>query len=191
MSTEEMPSLSSSAFISHLNSYPLVNDSVSYVKGHPIGQKSIALSTSAYDTLIKPFSPYIAKANGYAHPYISKVDGLADSGLGKAEVYFPIVKEPTDKIKGRITDTVYYPQRKASDVYAFGTGFATEQKDHVFKVYSDEYNKMAGDQKGLVPAAKAGITTTILLSSQFVEWFANYLSGKKQEAKEVVDEKTS
>src|SRR4051794_6967639 len=106
----------SSAFINHLHSLPVVNDGVSYFKDHPLGQKSIAISNSAYDTLIKPFTPYIAKANGYASPYVSKADSLADSGLGKVEARFPIVKEPTDTIKGKISQTVSYPRKKASDI---------------------------------------------------------------------------
>jgi len=185
----DIPSPSSSAFISHLGSYPIVSDSVSYFKEHPLGKKSIAVSNTAYERIVKPFKPYIVKVNHYASPYVSKADSIADQGLGHLEAHLPIVKEPTDQLKGRITSTVSYPKKAASDILKLGN----EKKDYVLKVYSNEYSKMRGDQKGLsvVPAAKAGVTTTIIVSANLMEWFGGILAGKKQQAKEVVDEKTS
>jgi len=185
----EIPSPSSSAFINHLGSYPIVSDSVSYFKEHPLGKKSIAVSNTAYDKIIKPFTPYIVKVNHYASPYVSKCDSMADSGLGRLEARLPIVKEPTDQLKDRITSTVGYPKKAASGVLSFGN----EKKDYVLKVYSDEYSKMGGDPKGLsvVPAAKAGVTTTIIVSANLMEWVGGILAGKKEQAKEVVEEKTS
>jgi len=177
-----------SAFINHLGQIPAVNDGVTYFKDHPLGQKSIALSNSAFDTFVKPLSPYIAKANGYASPYVHKADELADSGLGRVEERFPIIKEPTDKIKATITEKVTYPQKRAADVYASGSAYAFEQKDYVLKVYSDEYRKI-GDE-GYIPMAKASVITSIILSTQLYGWLTAYLTSKKEETKEVVDEKT-
>lgn len=179
----------SSAFINHLHSLPVVHDGVTYFKSHPIGQKSIAASSSAYDIFVKPFSPYIAKANGYASPYVSKADKYADSGLGHVEQRFPIVKEPTDKLKGRLHDTVQYPRKKASDIFTLGSGYILDQKDYVTKVYTSEYNKAGGE--GIVAAAKASVTTTLGISTQFVGWLSTFLVTKKEEAEKKVDEKTN
>jgi len=192
MAANGTPSPQSSAFISHLGSYPVVNDGVDYVKGTPLGQKAINTSQVAYDRLVKPFSPYIAKANEYAGPYVAKADNLADSGLSQVDARFPIVKESTETIKGKVNDTVAYPRKRASDFVAFGTGFAQEQKDYVIKVYFDEYQKMGGEtkQKGVVPAAKALVSTNLVLSAQLISWLATYFTQKKEQTKEVVDEKT-
>jgi hypothetical protein len=180
-----------SAFINHLGQLPAVNDGVTYFKEHPLGQKSIALSSSAYDTVVKaskPLSPYIAKANDYASPYVHKADELADSGLGRVEERFPIIKEPTDKIKATITKTVTYPQKRASDIYASGSAYAAEQRDYVFKVYSDEYKKIG--EKGYIPMVKATIITSVILSTQLYGWLAAFVCAKKKEGQETVEQKT-
>lgn len=198
--TNGVPAPASSATINHLTSYPVVSDGIEYFKTHPIGQNAIAYSTAGYDRIVKPFSPYIAKANGFVSPYAHKADSLADSGLTKLDGYFPIVKEPTDTLKGKVTETVGYPRKKAGEVVAYGQGFASEQKDYVVKVYSSEHSKFG--EKGVVPAAKAGVTTSIILTAQVVSWLCEYLvvktdqakedaSEKVEEAKEVVNEKTS
>jgi len=190
MATNGIPSPASSAFVNHLASYPAVDDSVSYIKSTQIGQKGIAASNQAYDQIVKPLEPYIAKANGYASPYVAKVDELADSGLGFIDSRFPIVKEPTDSIKEKVQTTVGYPMKKTSDMVAFGAGFANESKDYVFKVYSDEYSKMGGGkQAGVVPAAKASISTSLIISTQLIQWVIKFVIAKKEEAKEQAMEK--
>jgi len=194
MSTENGAATSpaaNSAFINHLGQLPAVNDGVTYFKEHPLGQKSIAISSSAYDTVVKaskPLSPYIAKANGLASPYVHKADELADSGLGRVEERFPIIREPTDKIKATITEKVTYPQKRASDIYASGSAYAAEHRDHVFKVYTDEYKKL-GDE-GYIPMAKATIVTSLVLSAQLYGWLAAFVYAKKNEAKDTAEEKT-
>lgn len=185
MTTNGEPSPASSAFVSHLASYPAVDDSVSYIKSTQLGQRGIAASNTAFDQFVKPLSPYIAKANGYASPYVHKVDELADSGLGYIDSKFPIVKEPTDTIKEKVQSTVGYPMKKTSDIVAFGAGFAHESKDYLFKVYSDEYSKMGGEkQAGVVPAAKASVTTSLIISTQLINWLISIVLAKKEQAKE-------
>ncbi|KAJ6257103.1 hypothetical protein Dda_7988 [Drechslerella dactyloides] len=172
-----------SVFFSHLGSLPVVSDGVTYFKGHPVGQRSISISQSVFDTFVKPFTPYFAKANVYAGPYVSKADHLADSGLVKLEERIPLVKEPTEKLKERLTSTSAF--HVAQDALAFGN----EKKDYALKVYSDEYNKMSGGQGGLLPAAKASVSATYILSTQTIGWLTTYLVVKKKEAEEVVAEK--
>jgi len=176
---------SHSVFFSHLGSIPVVSDGVTYFKGHPYGQRSISLSQSAYDTFVKPFSPYIAKATPYATPYVSKADQFADSGLAKLEERVPLVKEPTEKLKERITSLPVYSG--AQDALTFGT----QKKDYAFKVYNEEYNKASNGHKSLISTAKAGVTTSYILTTETLGWLSAYLFAKKEEAKEVVDEKTS
>ncbi|KAK6336612.1 hypothetical protein TWF718_009411 [Orbilia javanica] len=171
-----------SVFLSHLGSLPVVSDGVTYFKGHPVGQRSLSISQSVYDTFVKPFSPYIAKANVYAGPYVTKADQFADSSLLQLEERVPIVKEPTEKLKERITSLLVY--HTAQDALAFGN----EKKDYALKVYNDEYNKASNGQKSLVSVAKAGISTTFILSTQTIGWIAGYLTAKKEEVKETVKE---
>ncbi|RVD89956.1 uncharacterized protein DFL_000942 [Arthrobotrys flagrans] len=173
---------SNSAFLNHLVGLPVVSDGVSYFKGHPVGQRSLSISQSVYDTFVKPFSPYIAKANVYAGPYVTKADKFANSGLDQLEERVPIVKEPTAKLKERITNLLVY--HTAHDALAFGN----KKKDYALKVYNDEYNKASNGQKSLVSAAKAGISTTFILSTQTIGWIAGYLTAKKEEVQETANE---
>ncbi|KAK6346949.1 hypothetical protein TWF696_007045 [Orbilia brochopaga] len=176
---------SHSVFFSHLGSLPVVSDGVTYFKGHPVGQRSISISQSVFDTVVKPFTPYFAKANVYAGPYVSKADQFADSGLVKLEERIPLVKEPTEKLKERLTSLAAF--HAAQDALAFGN----EKKDYALKVYNSEYSKISGGQGSLLTAAKAGVSTTFILSTQTIGWFTAYLTAKKEEAKETVSEKTA
>jgi len=173
-----------SVFLSHLGSLPVISDVVTYFKGHPVGQRSISISQSVYDTFVKPFSPYIAKANTYASPYVTKADQLADSGLVKLEERVPIVKEPTEKLKERLASFPAY--NAAQGALSFGN----EKKEYVIKVYSDEYSKASNGHKSLISAAKASVATTFILSSQTAEWLSGWLTSKK-ESKEALNEKAS
>ncbi|KAF3935872.1 hypothetical protein ABW20_dc0100257 [Dactylellina cionopaga] len=172
-----------SVFFSHLGSLPVVSDGVTYFKGHPVGQRSLSISQSVYDTFVKPFSPYLAKANVYAGPYVSKADQIADSGLAKLEERVPLVKEPTEKLKERITSIPGY--NAAQGYLAFGN----EKKDYAFKVYNDEYNKASNGQTSIICVAKAGVSTTYILSTQTIGWVASFLTAKKEEAEETIQEK--
>ncbi|KAF3917361.1 hypothetical protein ABW21_db0202528 [Orbilia brochopaga] len=174
-----------SVFFSHLGSFPVVSDGVTYFKGHPVGQRSISISQSVFDTLVKPFTPYFAKANVYAGPYVSKADELADSGLVKLEERIPLVKEPTEKLKERLTNLTAF--HVAQDALAFGN----EKKDYALSVYDNEYTKISGGQGNLLTTAKAGVSTTFILSTQTLGWFAACLTAKKEQTKEVVNEKTA
>jgi len=83
--------------ISHLNTFPVFTDTLSALQQHPVGQRSISITSTAYDKFLRPFSPYFVKVNQYASPYVTKADDIADLGLGKVEAKFPILKEPTEK----------------------------------------------------------------------------------------------
>ena len=127
--------------INHLKTFPVVSDSLSAVQQHPLGQRSISITNTAYDKFLKPFSPYFLKVNEYASPYVSKADEFADQGLGKVEATFPILKEPTENVKSRVTEQLQSPKKIAGDLYGTGLNLANEKKDYVFKVYHDELAK--------------------------------------------------
>lgn len=64
-----------------------------------------------------------------------------------------------------------------------------EGKDYVLGVFGGEKKKVGGE--GVVTWAKAGIATGLVVSSDALGWLSAFLSKKKTEAKEVVNEKTS
>ena len=127
--------------VSHLKSFPIISDSLSTIQAHPLGQRSISIYSTAYDTFVKPFTPYLVKVNDMASPYVGKVDDIADQGLGKLEEKFPIVKEPTENVKTKVAEQLQTPKKVADALYGTGLDFANEKKDYVFRVYHEERAK--------------------------------------------------
>jgi len=168
----------SSAFLSHLISYPLISDSISTFKSNPYGAKSIDLSTQGYNSLAKPVLPYFSKPYQYVSPYISKADSLGDSTLSTLDSKFPVVKKPTGELYSDGKAIVFFPLKKGN-----------EGKDYVFGVYGSEKKKVGG--QGLVTNGKAALATGLIVSSDAVGWLMSFLQQKKAEAKEVTNEKMS
>ncbi|KAF4301059.1 hypothetical protein SLS57_007911 [Botryosphaeria dothidea] len=170
----------SSHFVStqHLSSYPVVSDLISTYKSNPYGQKSLDLSTAAYDRFGKPIVPYLSKPYGYVAPYVQRADSLADNGLSEVEKRFPIVKENTSTIKGKVVEVAYFPLRVA------GQG-----RDYLFSTYNDEYQKTGGN--GIITTAKAVISTELKITADVLQIIADYLGPKKEEAKKFVHEKAN
>lgn len=178
--TPSSPTLKS---IEHLKSYPLVAHGITTFSSHPIGQKTIALSGSAYSRFIAPLSPYLSKA----YPYVNRADELADSSLGKLDSQLPIVKRSTENLKSVVIDAVGYPRKVVAQVIVRGSDFAKKKQEYVFKVYDDEFSKMGKEEKkhaGYIPMAKAGVTTGFVVSSEFMGAIAVYLKSKKETVKE-------
>lgn len=176
-----MPSYSShltntSSSLQHLQSYPVVSDSISTFKSNPYGQKSIDIAENGYKSIVAPVVDSLQGPYGYVKPYVDKADQLADGGMTKIDQTFPIVKKDTEEIKDSVLDVVFMPLR-----------MAFQGKDYVFKTYSNEYKKCGGD--GLVASGKAMITTSLVLTSDTLNWLSSYLSQKKEEAKNVASEK--
>ncbi|KAI9746083.1 MAG: hypothetical protein M1818_000764 [Claussenomyces sp. TS43310] len=168
----------SSAFLSHLTSYPVISDSISTFKSNPYGQKSLDLADQGYNTFAKPVIPYFSKPYQYVSPYVSKVDSIGDSTLSKVDSKFPAVKKPTGELYDNGKGIVFFPLRKT-----------LEGKDYVLSTYNSEYKKVGGE--GLVTLGKAAVTTTLIVSSDALSWLSNFLSAKKTQAKEVANEKTN
>lgn len=98
-----------SKFLSHITSYPVVNDTIETYKTNPYGKRSLELADGAYARFGKPVEPYLQKPYGYAAPYVQKVDELADSGLSKVETQFPIVKEETSTVVDTAKGYAFWP----------------------------------------------------------------------------------
>jgi len=169
-----------SLFISHLTSYPVICDSIEGFKSIPIGQKSISLADQGYSTFVKPVQPYFSRPYNLVSPYVSKADHLADRTLGHVESHFPIVKQPTDKIRDTVSDYARLPLRVAGD-----------GRDYLFNVYGNEYRKAGGDKGGLVAKGKASVATSLVVTSELLAWLSSYLGQKKEQAKEVTNEKVN
>jgi len=165
----------SSEFLSHLTSYPAVSDGISTFKSNPYGAKSLDLADAGYARFVKPVLPYAQKPYGYVAPYVAKADSLASHSLDKVDETFPIVKEDTEKIKGTVLDYAFYPIKLAG-----------ESKDYLFSTYSSEYKKCGGD--GYVSGGKAIITTSLVVTSDTLNWLSQFLGAKKEQAKSKADE---
>jgi len=167
-----------SQFIHHLTSYPIVNDGISTFKQNKYGAKSLEYADQGYARLAKPVLPYLSKPYGYVATYVARADSLGDQGLSKIDTTFPIIKEDTEKIKGTIFDSAYFPVRFAGDV-----------KNHVVDTFGSEYKKCGGD--GVVASGKAVITTSLVLSQESLAWASSFLQTKKEQVKEAVNEKAN
>lgn len=99
----------SSKFISHVTSYPVVNDSIETFKQHPVGKQSLDIADRAYQTFGKPVEPYAQNAFSYVKPYAQKADEMAASGLGHVDQRFPIVKEDTSTVIDTAKSYAFWP----------------------------------------------------------------------------------
>jgi len=167
----------SSAFLSHLISYPVISDSISTFKSSPYGAKSLSLTSSGYEKIGKPLLPYLSTPYSFISPYISKADSLGDSTLSTLDQKFPVVKKPTGELYDDAHSVVFFPLKKGS-----------EGKEYVLKTYSTEVKKVGGDG-GLVTYGKAVVSTGLIISSDTLSWLGAFLAKKKAEAKEVTNEK--
>jgi len=167
---------SSSAFLSHLTSYPVISDSISTFKSNPYGAKSLDLTNTTYEKLGKPFLPYFSKPYQYVSPYVKKVDSLGDSTLSTIDSKFPVVKKPTSDLYNEGKSIVFFPLTKGA-----------EGKDYVLKTYNTEVKNVGGD--GLLTYGKAAIGTGLRVGGDVYKWAAGFLGSKKAEAKEVSNEK--
>jgi len=168
----------SSAFISHLISYPLISDSISTFKSNPYGQKSLNLTSASYEKFGKPILPYLSKPYQYVSPYVAKVDSIGDHTLSTIDQKFPVVKKPTGELYNEGKDFVIWPIKKGN-----------EGKDYVFSTYGKEIEKTK--KEGIVGYGKAVVTTSLILTSDALAWLTEVLGRKKAEAKEVTNEKLS
>jgi len=165
-----------SAFLEHILNYPVISDSITTFKSNPYGQKSIALSDSAYKTFAQPVLPYLSKPYQYVLPYVKKVDDLGDKTLSKVDETFPIVKKPTDELFNDAKTIALFPLR-----------ISQSGKDYIFSTYASECKKVGGDN--LVTYGKAALTTALVVTTQAFNTASSFLGNKKEEAKAKAEDK--
>ncbi|KAI3552715.1 uncharacterized protein CCOS01_13888 [Colletotrichum costaricense] len=173
----DLPSVPSAA-LQHFLDYPVVHDGVVTFRNHPVGKKSLVYSDSAYKTFAEPLLPYFARPWGYLRPYAEKADNLGDQALTKVDERFPVVKKPTEELYAGAKGIIALPIR---------TG--VEAKDHVLKTFSQQKKKVGSEN--VVAYGKALIGTALITTSELIIWVGDVIHYKKEEAKEVVNEKTN
>lgn len=156
----------------------MVHDGVVTFRNNPYGKKSLALSDSAYKTFAEPLLPYFSRPWGYLRPYAEKADNLGDQALSKVDERFPIVKKPTDELYAGAKGIIALPIRTGLDA-----------KDHVLKTYTQEKKKVGADN--LVAYGKAIVSTALITSSELIIWVGDVIHYKKEETKEIVNEKVN
>ncbi|TKA27073.1 hypothetical protein B0A50_05264 [Salinomyces thailandicus] len=165
MTNGESPS---SKFISHVASYPVVNDGIETFKQHSVGKKSLELADGAYQRVGKPVEPYLQQGFSYVKPYYEKADSMADSGLGHVDQRFPIVKEETHTVVDTAKSYAFWPY------------------NYVSSTWNDEYKKTANHKDrgtGLTTSIMAIISTELRITSDFFQALANVLGPKYEESK--------
>lgn len=167
---------SHSKVLSHLQSFPVVHDSLEFYKTHPYGAKSLSLFNNTYQRFVAPLHPYLQTPYSYLSPYLTRADELGDSGLSKVETKFPIVKEDTNKLKETVQSYALLP-----------LSFVGKGKEYVFATWEDEYKKTHGEE-GLVKSAKAFVSTELKIGLDGFEYVRSYLGKGKEQASKKVDE---
>ncbi|KAF6843989.1 perilipin mpl1-like protein [Colletotrichum musicola] len=162
----------------HLLDIPVVHDGVVAFRNNPMGKRYLAISDSLYKNLAGPLVPYLAKPWSWVRPYAERVDALGDQALTKVEERVPVIKKPTDELYAGAKGIIYLPLQ---------TGI--EAKDHVLKTYAQEKKKVGGEN--IVTYGKAIVSTTLITSSEIIIWVGDVIHYKKEEAKDVVNEKAN
>ncbi|KAI4633789.1 uncharacterized protein J4E87_000955 [Alternaria ethzedia] len=162
MTNGETPS---SKALSHLNSYPVVHDSVETFKSNPYGSRALNLASNTYNSVVAPFHPYLRTPYSYLSPYLARADQLGDSGLSTLETHLPIVKEDTSKLKE----------------YAFSP------VTYVRSTWEDEYKKTHYNN-GVVKMGVATVSFELRMVSDACDVVLGYLNKGKEQTKKKVDE---
>lgn len=168
----------SSAFIQHLLDYPVVSDGIHTIKTNELGQRSIKLGDSAYQTIAAPVLPWLTKPYAYVSPYVTRADSFGDKTLDRLDERFPLVKKPTGELYADTKDLILLPYNKA-----------WEGRDHVLDVYSTEIKK--NEQTGVFGYGRAAVVTALVVSNETLNWIGSWLSAKKDEASQTVNEKVN
>ena len=189
----------SAKFLSHLQSYPVVSDSVTTFQNHPYGKKSLEIADGVYTKYGKAVEPYLEKPYGYAKPYVAKADELADTGLSRVDERFPIVKEETGSLVEKGKGVVWWPFSVAGQGrdYVMNTwnGESGRLSYHLrrsrigsltFCCLLDEYTKTASHKSrgpGLTTSLMAIVSTELKIASDFFQAVADFLGPKYEESK--------
>ncbi|KAF2272211.1 uncharacterized protein EI97DRAFT_386222 [Westerdykella ornata] len=157
-----------SKVLSHLDSYPLIHDTVTYAKSSPYGSKSLSLLASTYQRLVSPLTPYLATPYSYVAPYLYRADDLGDASLTNLDSRFPIVKEDTEKLKEHVQEIALAP-----------IALIDHGKRYVVGTWRDEYSKTGG-QEGVVKSVKALISTELKMGLDGYRFLSERWERKKE-----------
>lgn len=163
----------------HLLDYPVISDGIHHLKSHELGQRSIKLGDSAYQTFAAPIIPWFSKPYEYVSPYVTKADSFGDKTLDRIDERFPVVKKPTNEIYADTKGLVLLPYNKG-----------LEGRDHVLDLYSAEVKKN-GEQNGLLGYGKAALLTAFVVSNETLSWVSSFWTAKKAQASEAINEKVN
>ncbi|EMD66806.1 hypothetical protein GGP41_008194 [Bipolaris sorokiniana] len=154
-----------SRVLSHLNSYPVVHDSVETFKTHPYGERALTLASNTYNNVVAPLHPYLRTPYSYISPYLARADQLGDSGLSTLESHLPIVKEDTQKLKQ----------------------YAYSPVNYVHGAWQDEYNKTHYNN-GVLKMGVAAVSFELRMISDACDVVLAYLNKGKEQAKKKAEE---
>jgi hypothetical protein len=154
----------------HIKSYPAVSDALGAYSSNPLGQKSIAVFSRAYNTFYAPIVPYLQGPYSYVAPYVAKADSLGDDGLTEIDKRVPILKEDTEKVKGTVREYALFPLK-----------FAGQSKDYVYNTFNDQYNKSTGD--GISKLVKGVISTELKLGVDAFNFLMDFINRAPEAAK--------
>ncbi|KAF2028280.1 hypothetical protein EK21DRAFT_114051 [Setomelanomma holmii] len=152
--------------LSHLQSYPVVHDTVETLKNTQIGTSTLNLASNTYQSVVAPFHPYLQRPYSVASPYLSKADEFGDNGLTKLETHVPLVKEDTSVLKG----------------YAFAPF------NYLTGTWNEQYQRTQ-HRNGVVKVGLAVISTELKIVQDGCTVFLDYWNAKKGPVKEKLNEK--
>lgn len=69
-----------------------------------------------------------------------------------------------------------------------------EGRDHLFEVYAAEFKKGSGEEgakPGIVVYGRAAVATALVVSNETLSWISSFLTAKKAQAANAVNEKVS
>ncbi|RAL61833.1 hypothetical protein DID88_002896 [Monilinia fructigena] len=152
----------SSAFLSHLTSYPLIHDSISTFK-----------SLSIWPTIHRLNHHFHTRSSANHSFHTSK--SLTNTSLH------------TSRKSTNSANLLYRPLIPNSPPLRNPLG--NEGKEYALGKYNSEVKKT--EDQGIVGFGKAVVSTGLIVSSEAFQWLSQFLSAKKAEAKETTHEKTN
>lgn len=109
---------------------------------------------------------------------MTRADSFGDKTLDAIDSRFPVVKKPTGELYADTKGLILLPYNKAF-----------EGRDHVWDVYANEFKK--NEQSGVFGYGKAAVVTALVVSNETLTWISSWLSVKKKEASQAVNDKVN
>ncbi|KEY67431.1 hypothetical protein S7711_05959 [Stachybotrys chartarum IBT 7711] len=169
-------SASSSAFLEHVLSYPVVRDGIDRFKSNQYGQRSIELGDSAFQTFGAPVVSLLAKPYQYFSPYVHQADSFGAKTLDRVDEQFPAIRKPTSDLYKDSKSLIFLPINKG-----------LQGKDRFLQIYAEERKKT--EEQTIWAQGKAAVTAAFVVTNDTISWVSSFLKQKKEESNHVVNEK--